>query len=142
VDRVGGAYLGGKKRRPRNEWQITRDTHPALIDDKQANYLLDCLETSTVGQAVAKAKAAGSPYLLTPLLETPEGTPWKGERHQYYRLKRSGGKRGAMVPVDHLQDAVFDLRICRFETCSRRFLDTINRPRYYCLTSRLTAERH
>jgi hypothetical protein len=81
VDRVGGAYLGGKKRRPRNEWQITRDTHPALIDDKQANYLLDCLETSTVGQAVAKAKAAGSPYLLTPLLETPEGTPWKGERH-------------------------------------------------------------
>ena len=108
AERVGGAYLGGKKRRPRNEWQITRDTHPALIDDKQANYLLDCLETSIVGQAVAKAKAAGSPYLLTPLLETPEGAPWKGERHQYYRLKRSGGKRGAMVPVDHLQDAVLD----------------------------------
>jgi hypothetical protein len=81
AERVGGAYVGGKKRRPRNEWQVTRDTHPALIDDKQANYLLDCLETSTLGQAVYKAKAAGSPYLLTPLLETPEGTPWKGERH-------------------------------------------------------------
>jgi hypothetical protein len=41
-------YRGGSKRRPRAEWVIQRDTHPALISDQEAEYLLSKLDTSTV----------------------------------------------------------------------------------------------
>jgi hypothetical protein len=44
-----------------------------LISEEQAEGLIETLENSKVGKAVSRAKAAGSPYLLTPLLETPEG---------------------------------------------------------------------
>ena len=33
-------YKGGVKRRPRDEWVIQRDTHPALISDAIAETLL------------------------------------------------------------------------------------------------------
>jgi hypothetical protein len=108
AERDGGGYVGGSKRRPRHEWKICRDTHEALISEEQAEGLIETLENSKVGKAVSRAKAAGSPYLLTPLLETPEGRKWQGERRRYYRLKAEGGKPGNMVPLDDLQSAVLD----------------------------------
>jgi len=108
AEREGGGYVGGSKRRPRDEWQIYRDTHEALITEEQAEGLIEALENSKVGKAVSRAKAAGSPYLLTPLLETPEGRKWQGERRRYYRLKSEGGKPGNMVSLDDLQGAVLD----------------------------------
>jgi hypothetical protein len=108
AERDGNGYVGGSKRRPRDEWQICRDTHKALISEEQAEGLIEALENSKVGKAVSRAKAAGSPYLLTPLLETPEGRKWQGERRRYYRLKAENGKRGNMVPLDDLHEAVLD----------------------------------
>lgn len=83
-------------------------THTPLISEREAEFLIDSLENSKIGKAVARAKAAGSSYLLTPLLETPDGQTWKGERQKYYRLKAKDGKRGSMVPLDPLQGAVLD----------------------------------
>lgn len=108
AEREGGAYVGGSKRRPRQDWHISRDTHTPLISEQEAEFLIDALENSKVGKAVARAKAAGSPYLLTPFLETPDGRTWKGERQRYYRLKSKDGKPGNMVPLDPLQSAVLD----------------------------------
>ncbi len=108
AEREGGGYVGGSKRRPRDEWQICRDTHEALISEEQAEGLIEALENSKVGKAVSRAKAAGSPYLLTPLLETPEGRKWQGERRRYYRLKAEDGMPGNMVALDDLQSAVLD----------------------------------
>lgn len=44
AERVGGAYVGGQKYRPRAEWTIQRDTHEALITDAEAEALLAQLE--------------------------------------------------------------------------------------------------
>ena len=108
AEREGGAYIGGSKRRPRPDWHISHNTHTPLISEQEAEFLIDNLENSKIGKAVARAKAAGSPYLLTPLLETPDGRTWKGERQRYYRLKAEDGKPGNMVPLDPLQGAVLD----------------------------------
>ncbi len=108
AEREGGAYVGGRKRRPREEWHITQNTHVPLISEQEAELLINRLEKSKIGKAVARAKAAGSPYLLTPFLETPDGRPWKGERQRYYRLRGKDGKRGSMVPLNPLQSAVLD----------------------------------
>jgi site-specific DNA recombinase len=97
----------GRKRRPRAEWLITRDTHPALISEAEAESILTQLETSDVGAAVSRAKASRSSYLLTGLLFTPDGVPWVGHG-KYYRLKRSDERRGRMVPAAEIDAAVLD----------------------------------
>ena len=106
AERIGGAYKGGKKRRPRSEWHIKRDTHEALIPDEQAEAILHALENSTIGQAISKARAQGSPYLLTPYLEAPDGRTWQGMSRKYYRLPPTNGKKGRTVPLKPLEDAV------------------------------------
>lgn len=94
----------GTKRRPRDQWQICRDTHEALISDAEAEAILAQLETSDVGRAVAKARAARSPALLTGLLFTTEGQQWVGHG-KYYRL-RSKGPRGKLVLAATIDQAV------------------------------------
>jgi hypothetical protein len=108
AERDGGGYVGGHKRRPRDDWHICRDTHKALISEEEAEGLIEALENSNVSKAVSRAKASGSPYLLTPLLQTPDGRPWTGDRRRYYRLKRERGERGSSVPLEPLQAAVID----------------------------------
>jgi DNA invertase Pin-like site-specific DNA recombinase len=97
----------GRKRRPRAQWQITRDTHPALITDAEAESVLAQLETSTIGAAVSRAKAMSSTCLLTGLLYTSTGQIWVGHG-RYYRLKAKDGQRGKLVPAAQVDAAVLE----------------------------------
>jgi len=108
AERDGGGYVGGHKRRPRDDWHICRDTHKALISEEEAEALIEALENSNISKAISQAKAAGSPYLLTPLLETPDGRQWTGDRRRYYRLKSKRGERSSSVPLEPLQGAVLN----------------------------------
>lgn len=74
-ERTADGYVGEGKRRPRAEWVVQRDTHPALITDAEAEYLLTQLEK---GRWV-RTRATDRPYLLTGLLVAPDGSPWSGE---------------------------------------------------------------
>jgi site-specific DNA recombinase len=85
----------GRKRRPRSEWVVQRDTHPALITDDEAETILRRLEAFAPGRA--RSREAG--YLLTGLLVTPDGTPYHGDRGAY-RV------RGRQVQADRLDKAV------------------------------------
>lgn len=93
------------KRRAREEWQITRDTHEALITDAEAESILAQLETSDIGRAVSKAKASQSPSLLTGLLCTADGQQWVAHG-KYYRLRKAGAERGKLVLADKIDRAV------------------------------------
>ena len=95
----------GTKLRPRAEWQIKRDTHPALISDAEAESILSQLSTSSVGDAIRRAKAASSGHLLTGLLWSGEQM-WVGHG-KYYRL-RAQGKRGKLVPAAPVDAAVLE----------------------------------
>lgn len=95
----------GQKRRPRSQWHIKRDTHPALITDAEAEALLASLETSEVGAAVSRAKAAQSSFLLTGLLYTGAGQMWVGHGNRY-RLKAKDGRPGKTVLAATIDAAV------------------------------------
>lgn len=96
---------GGSRRRPRAEWQIQRNTHPALITDIQAEAILAQLETSRMSQAVSRAKSAVSSYLLTGLIQTTDRRMWVGAG-DYYRLKASEGRVGRKIPREAFDQAV------------------------------------
>lgn len=98
---------GGTKMRPRSGWQITRDTHEAIISDVEAETILARLETSEVGRSVSQAMAAKSGYLLTGLLYTGNGEMWVAHG-RYYRLKRREDVAGTMVRADMVEAAVLE----------------------------------
>lgn len=95
----------GQRRRPRSEWQITRNTHPALITDAEAESILAQLETSEIGAAVSRARAAQSSFLLTGLLYTSDGQAWVGHGKRY-RLKAKDGRPGKTVLARVVDEAV------------------------------------
>ena len=98
-------YKGGVKRRPRNEWVMQRDTHPALISDAVAETLLTNLEAA--GQPDRRDR--GGTYLLTGLLRTPGGVPWQGNRTtkaEFYRARL--GKTSRNMPTSKVDAAVID----------------------------------
>lgn len=97
----------GTKRRPRSDWQVTNDTHPALISDAEAEAILAQLETSKIGEAVRRGKAAMSKHLLTGLLYTPDGEMWVGHG-RHYRLRKNGERRGKLVRADLVDEAVLE----------------------------------
>ncbi|WP_428419250.1 recombinase family protein [Methylibium sp.] len=84
------------KRRPRSEWLITRNTHPPLISDEEAEALLRQLDRAVQGRRLRE-----SPLLLTGLLVTAEGAAWHSDGCGYYRL----GK-GRKVSASRLEEAV------------------------------------
>jgi site-specific DNA recombinase len=98
---------GGTKMRPRSIWQITRDTHDALISEAEAETILAKLETSDVGKSVSEAMAANSDYLLTGLLYTGDGQMWVAHG-KYYRLKRRDSVPGKTVRADMVERAVLE----------------------------------
>lgn len=98
AEREGGSYVGGSKRRPRSEWVIQRDTHPALIGDDDAEAILARLEANN-GQRAAARRARGD-GLLSGLLFT-DGKPWHREGPEY-RLRSA--KRS--VAAAGIEDAV------------------------------------
>jgi site-specific DNA recombinase len=93
------------KRRAREEWQITRGTHEALITEAEAEGILNQLETSDIGRAVSRAKASQSPALLTGLLQTSDGLMWVAHG-KHYRLRPPQGERGKLVPAAKIDQAV------------------------------------
>lgn len=97
----------GTKMRPRSVWQITRDTHEALISDVEAETILARLETSDVGRSVSQAMAAKSGYLLTGILYTGMGEMWIAHG-RYYRLKRRDDVAGTMVRADMVEASVLE----------------------------------
>lgn len=98
-------YKGGTKRRPRSEWLIEPNTHEALVSDAVAEVLLANLASA---DRHAPRQRAGS-HLLTGLLKTPEGTPWRANRTaklEFYRVAVAGRSRN--MPADRVETAVVE----------------------------------
>src|SRR5208283_4606891 len=89
-------YKGGVKRRPRGEWVIQRDTHPALISDAVAETVLKQIEKASHGDG----RQRGAAHLLTGILKTPSGGPWYGNRtarSEFYRAQVGKGSRSYLA---------------------------------------------
>lgn len=95
-----GGYKGGHKRRPRDQWVIHEDTHPALISREEAETLLACLEQ----RASKRAPRYRHFYLLSGLLVTPGGRLWQGDQNRYYALPN--GTKKIRVRKDRVEQAV------------------------------------
>jgi len=94
-ERVDGASVSGKKRRPRSEWHVKEDTHQALITQQEAEKILSQLEESKY----SKTRRTPAKYLLTGVLQSVTGERWHGDRRAYYRLNK--GKRVSCKLVDN-----------------------------------------
>jgi DNA invertase Pin-like site-specific DNA recombinase len=92
----------GTKRRPRDDWQITRNTHPALITEAEAEAILAQL-TERAGR---RNRAGDRVYLLSGLLVSPTGEPWAGEWSKGQAAYRQG--KGRRVSARALDTAVVD----------------------------------
>lgn len=106
---------GGAKRRPRAEWLIRRDTHPALITDAEAETILARLEAGR-----RPRYDTGSVYLLSGILKASDGQPWHGKGQGFYRLgsKSIAARRVEGAVLAKLAD---DLRSPEFiETLARQ----------------------
>ena len=99
AERQGGATLDGQKRRPRAEWLVTRETHPALITDDEAEAILAQQERTRSGR-----RNRESPLLLAGLVQTPDGQPWHSDGCGSYRV----GK-GKKISAARLEAAVLGL---------------------------------
>jgi DNA invertase Pin-like site-specific DNA recombinase len=84
-------YVGGTKRRPREEWIIQRETHPALITDAEAEAILDRLSRGRLPNYRTRTG-----HLLSGVLVTPDGVAWHGNGELY----RSGKKNIKAERVD------------------------------------------
>lgn len=103
AEREGGSSKSGTKRRPRSEWMIQRETHEALITDDEAEAILAQLER----QRATFTRQDATAYLLTGLLQTPDGAAWAGDSGGFYRVAK--GPRVAAYRVDEAVLArVFD----------------------------------
>lgn len=113
----GRRTRGGKaKHRPRAEWTIQRDTHPALISESEAEAVLERIMTSAHGVAVSEGKRAASEALLSGLLVTSDGRPWRSAG-THYRLEGKPGR--------HVKRAVLDRLVLdqiEADVCSEEFL--------------------
>ena len=74
-----GGYIGETKFRPKEEWVVQRDTHPALINETEADAILAALDNRK------RPRARASDYLLTGMLVTPSGAAWWGNGDGRYR---------------------------------------------------------
>lgn len=131
AERMGGEHKGNHKRRPREEWVIQENTHPALITTEEAEAILQQLESSPMGKAVSEGKTAASRYLLSGLLMSPDDKAWLADSGKYYRTK------GRKVRIADTDDAVFnmvvqDIRSPAFVRAltneARKFTDGDNDP--------------
>jgi len=105
-------YQNGSKYRPSEDWVIQQDTHQALITEAEAKALLQQLRTSKHSQSRKRSVE----YLLSGLLEAPNGVAWHGGGSGRYQLrkttsnpthKRIAQERLESLVLDHvLQDLV------------------------------------
>jgi len=94
----------GVKRRPRAEWQVRRDTHPALITDDQAERILAQQERALQGR-----RLRASSLLLTGLLVTPDGRAWHSDGCGFYRLGKGPKLAASRVDAAVLEVLMQDL---------------------------------
>jgi DNA invertase Pin-like site-specific DNA recombinase len=97
-----GGYVGGSKRRPRAQWQVTRDTHPPLITDAEAEAILTRLEA----RAGQRTRTGDRIYLLSGLLQTADGGLFSGETNKGQRAYRMRG--GGRISARLIEGAVLD----------------------------------
>lgn len=71
----------GAKLRPRTEWLVKRDTHPALITEDEAETIITRLEAGR-----RPRYQTASLYLLSGLLEDSKGRAWHGKGQGFYGL--------------------------------------------------------
>jgi site-specific DNA recombinase len=111
-ERTNDGYQGGEKRRPRAEWIITKDTHPALITEEAAEAILSQLAS----QKTARTRTTDRPYLLTGFLVTPDGQPWHGEwdGKMDAALYRVG--KGKKISARRVDQVVIDRMICDLQS--------------------------
>ena len=81
---------GQKKRRPRGEWEIQRDTHEALISEAQAEAILAQLTTSNIGAAVSFHTHSG--VILRPMGTQSDDDMTPEDLWMYKRLSDLGAK--------------------------------------------------
>lgn len=108
AERSGGSYVGGNKRRPRAEWLIQPDAHPALISEQDAETILGRLERKARDRksGVPATRARTSDALLGGLLYAPDGSKWWAEADRYRWQQRDGGSRS--IPRAAIEDPVLD----------------------------------
>lgn len=73
--------IDAQRYRPRAEWVVKRDTHPALITDVEAEAILKLHQVRHRHTCQLKKHD----YLLAGLLHTPAGVPWHGSDAAFYR---------------------------------------------------------
>ncbi len=105
-ERIDGGYKGGCKHRPREEWVVEREAHPALISDATAEAILERLIENPMAERIRRGKNGASDYLLTGLLETPNHRLWTGDHKHHYRIRAVNGVPGRAVPCAQLDAAV------------------------------------
>ena len=101
----GKEDAGEGRRRPRSDWIVQRDTHPALISNDEAEAILARLESKIAGRAT---RVRSSDYLLSGLLLTPEGNAWHGNSG-YYRVGSSNIKASALE-ASFLEQIALDIQ--------------------------------
>lgn len=107
----------GMKRRPREDWVIKRDTHEALITEREAERILVQLEHSNMSAAMRAARAVSSRFLLSGLVYSTDGRCWEGNG-PHYRLRKDGDRVGRAVKVEILDQAVIET-LKNFRTSDR-----------------------
>lgn len=107
--RVQGGYRGGRKRRPRTEWLVQYDMHPALISTEEAEAILAHLERGR--PTTYRTRAV---YLLSGLLRTPEGQPWHSSGDGSYRAGKGRRVRQEEIEQAVVGRVIEDLQSDRF----------------------------
>lgn len=114
ASREGGAYVGGSKRRPRNEWVIQHNTHPALITETEAERLLSRLQAKAAARSDSNRaqRERDSDALLGGLLYAPDGAKWWAESDRYRMSKPAGPQRSitkALIEQPVIDQVLSDL---------------------------------
>lgn len=103
-ERLQDGYRGDTKRKPRADWLVTRDTHPALITDSEAEAILVQLER---GRSI-RTRATERPYLLTGMLLTADGQAWHGDWDHKMRAPLYRLAKGRRISARRVDGAVLD----------------------------------
>ncbi len=103
LERAGGGYKGGVKRRPREEWVLQEGTHEALITRDEAERIIGALEASPF----KPTRRTNAKALLTGLLRTPDGLPWYSDHGgKAYRVGRKPPGRGRSISASAVDQAI------------------------------------
>ena len=89
----------GRKRRPRDEWVINEGTHDALITMPEAETIIKKLEAGSTRRKRS--------YLLSGIIETPEGRAWHGNTDRGTSYYRVAGK-SHRIKAQELEEAITD----------------------------------